>query len=278
MIIRRATAEEFQTVIGWTKDEGWNPGLDDLDAFRTADPGGFLIGIDEGEIVSSVSVVRYGGTYGFLGFYIVRPDRRGTGAGLATWHAGMDRLEGRTVGLDGVPAQQDNYRKSGFSFRGRNIRFSGTVDPAAPDDPAISPASAADIPDIIAYDRAFFPDDRSAFMTKWIAGTPTRHSCIYRGNDGISGLGTIRQCHEGFKIGPLFADTPEIADALFRRLTQEAGRRTVFLDVPETNGDSLTLAAHHGMTPVFETARMYRGSVPDIAADRTFGVTTFELG
>ena len=32
------------------------------------------------------------------------------------------------------------------------------------------------------------------------------------------------------------------------------------------------------IAPVFETARMYRGSVPALPLNRIFGVTTFELG
>jgi hypothetical protein len=33
------------------------------------------------------------------------------------------------------------------------------------------------------------------------------------------------------------------------------------------------------MTPMFETARMYRGGpAPQIALDKVFGVTTLELG
>jgi hypothetical protein len=32
------------------------------------------------------------------------------------------------------------------------------------------------------------------------------------------------------------------------------------------------------MTPVFETARMYRGVDPGLPAERIFGITSFELG
>jgi hypothetical protein len=35
---------------------------------------------------------------------------------------------------------------------------------------------------------------------------------------------------------------------------------------------------HHGMTPVFETARLYRGVDPVLPAERIFGFTGFELG
>ncbi len=52
----------------------------------------------------------------------------------------------------------------------------------------------------------------------------------------------------------------------------------IFLDVPEPNAAALSLAQDLGLTPVFETARMYTGRAPDIALDKIFGVTTFELG
>lgn len=51
--------------------------------------------------VSSISVVRYGSDYGFLGFYIVHPEYRGAGIGMATWNAGIAYLKARTVGVDG---------------------------------------------------------------------------------------------------------------------------------------------------------------------------------
>jgi hypothetical protein len=70
-------------------------------------------------------VVRYGGGFGFLGFYMVTPDMRELGIGLATWNAGMEYLGDRVIGLDGVVAQQYNYRKSGFVLHGRNIRHTG---------------------------------------------------------------------------------------------------------------------------------------------------------
>jgi len=38
------------------------------------------------------------------------------------------------------------------------------------------------------------------------------------------------------------------------------------------------LARGLGLTPVFETARMYTGAIPPLRLERVFGVTTFELG
>ena len=52
----------------------------------------------------------------------------------------------------------------------------------------------------------------------------------------------------------------------------------IFLDVPDFQRDGIALAESLGLSPVFETARMYTGAVPPLQLERVFGVTTFELG
>ncbi|GAB4359518.1 MAG: GNAT family N-acetyltransferase [Oricola sp.] len=280
--IRPAGAAEFAAAVEWAAREGWNPGLDDLAAFHAADPGGFLMGFVDGEPVSSISVVRYGDDFGFLGFYIVHPDRRGTGIGMETWNAGMARLQGRTVGLDGVVAQQDNYRRSGFEPAGRNIRHAGVPDRAVPETVcAIRPATPGDMERLAAYDRAHFPADRAGFLRGWtLPGSGARRMALVAAAGGaVFGYGTIRECRSGWKIGPLFADARDVAEALFAALvaTTPAGAE-VSLDTPQDNAQAVEMALRAGLEPVFETARMYRGPAPRLPLDRIYGVTTFELG
>ena len=52
----------------------------------------------------------------------------------------------------------------------------------------------------------------------------------------------------------------------------------MFLDVPEPNRAALALAARYGLSPSFETARMYRGLAPALSLGAIYGITTFELG
>lgn len=82
----------------------------------------------------------------------------------------------------------------------------------------------------------------------------------------------------GHKIGPLFADTPDIAGALAEALIAPHTRETVVLDPPEPNAAAVALAGRLGLSPVFETARMYKGRAPDLDLARIYGITTFELG
>jgi hypothetical protein len=281
--IRPASAAEFAVAVEWAAAEGWKPGLDDLPAFHAADPGGFFIGWLGGQPVSSVSVVRYGAHFGFLGFYIVRPEHRGSGAGLVTWNHGMAYLaDCTTVGLDGVVAQQDNYRKSGFVLAGRNVRHSGVPVLPAVGVPgaAIRAATADDLAALLAYDRTFFAGPREAFTRAWaLPGAGVRRQAMIAVADGgIVGYGVIRACRSGHKIGPLFADDAATAEALFVGLCRTVPGDEVSLDTPEGNQAAVGLATRFGLQPVFETARMYRGQAPALPVARTYGITTFELG
>ncbi|KAA5609228.1 GNAT family N-acetyltransferase [Rhodovastum atsumiense] len=272
---------EVDLALGWAAEEGWNPGLGDAAAFRIADPQGFLVAEQDDIPLGCISAVCYGPEFGFLGLYIVRPGHRGRGIGMALWRAAMARFAGRSVGLDGVIAQQENYRRSGFAFAHRNIRFAlaDTPRPPAPSpaDFALQPAATLPFAAIAGLDRLCFPVPREAFLHHWLAAPG--HVALAAIADGTArGYGVIRPCRDGAKIGPLVAQDDGVAAALFAGLLAAAPPGPVFLDVPEPNTAALALAQQAGMTPVFETARMYTGTAPMLALAQVFGITTFELG
>lgn len=272
--IRVMGRADLDRAAGWAAAEGWNPGLSDAIAFQAADPHGFLMGWIGEEPVACISVVRYGAALGFLGFYIATPAGRGKGHGYAVWQAGMRQLAGRNVGLDGVPAQQENYRKSGFTLFWRNIRYTG----AAPQGSAAGLVDARTLPfdRIAAYDRRFFPESRDAFLSAWL-GLPGHKALAVLREGDIAGLGVIRPCRTGAKIGPLYASDRGTADRLVLGLS--AGiEGPVSLDLPEPHADALKLATGFGWQPVFETARMYTGPEPAIDKAGLYGITTYELG
>jgi len=278
--IRTMRAGEVGLAIDWAAREGWNPGLHDAASFYAADADGFLIGEVDGRPAAVISAVQYGDDFGFIGLYIVAPKMRGRGYGLAIWRAAMARLAGRNIGLDGVVAQQENYRKSGFRFAYNNARYAGVGGGGdGGDGVTVAELSSARFADIAAYDRRFFPAERDAFLRAWLAQPGAAALGVHSDGGELAGYGVIRSCREGHKIGPLFADSPAIARALFDALAARASPGApVFLDIPECNSDARALAESRGMQKVFETARMYTGDFPDLPLDNLFGVTTFELG
>jgi GNAT superfamily N-acetyltransferase len=275
--IRAMRPEEIAIALDWAAAEGWNPGLADAACFASVDRDGFLIGELDGTAAATISCLNYDGRFAFLGFYIVRADLRGRGYGLRIWNAAIAHAADRTIGLDGVVAQQDNYRKSGFCLAYANIRYGGRVGPLSAPASAIVPLKEVPFAALEADDARVFPAPRAAFLRAWI-GAPGHIGCALVRHGNLAAWGVIRPCRRGHKIGPLVADDRAAAEAVLAALIAACGAEEVFLDVPSLNGDALALAQDLGLAPVFETARMYTGAIRPLLLERVFGVTTFELG
>ncbi|APG83982.1 acetyltransferase protein [Sinorhizobium americanum CCGM7] len=276
--IRRATRAELDTFIDWAAREGWNPGLEDANAFWAADPEGYWVATEAETLAAAISLVRYGTHYAFLGLYIADPAFRGRGIGFALWQRAIASTAGRVIGLDGVVAQQDNYRKSGFARAHANVRYGGSVDVSEPPGTQLIDVAPVHVAALTDYDRRFNPARRDAFLYEWTKQLPTRRSVLLLRDGAITGYGTIRACREGLKIGPLFADNETGADLIFRKLAAGAKGQRIYLDIPEPNASARALCERYNMKPIFETARMYRGPAPELPLARIYGITTFELG
>lgn len=273
--IRRMDRRDIDLVIEWAAIEGWNPGIHDGECFYNSDPDGFFIGDLSGEPIGCISAVAYDDSFGFLGLYIVKPEFRGKGFGIRLWNAALAYLGNRNIGLDGVLARQEDYERSGFTLAYKNRRYAGIIEGKVGDN--ITDLKKISFRDILAYDSRIFPAPRPKFLQSWIA-RPDAGAYGYIAGGKIAGYGVIRKCRVGYKIGPLFADNQEAADDLFHALASRASGAPLFLDVPETNMASISMAERHGMHIVFETVRMYRKKPYLSRLNRVFGVTTFELG
>lgn len=276
--IREMKPSEMHFAISWAKREGWNPGFYDEKCFQIADPKGYFVAVVDGKIVSMISAVKYGINYGFIGFYIVDPDFRGEGYGMKIWEEAIKYLNGRLIGLDGVPEQVNNYKKSGFVLAHRNITFKGEAIREDYNREELVDLSGDDFEIIKQYDRKCFPDNRDVFLKCWIEQEKS-HTLGYFKDGKLLGYGKIRHCPEAYKIGPLFADNELIAEKIFRALQSKIPVQSLFtIDIPEINSDALKMAEKFNMEYSFETARMYKNGIPKIDLQKVFGLTSNELG
>jgi hypothetical protein len=275
-VIRPMTLSDLELVIQWEAAEGWNPGINDAVPFYAADKNGFLIGEINGTPISSISAVKYGDAFAFIGIYIVQPAWRGQGYGLQTWNAAGNLLGNIPTALDAVLQQANNYSKFGFKPAYHHLRYQGIGQAGIIPQGVVS---LTDIPfaDVLNYDNNHFPASRSAFLQAWI-NHPEHCGYAMIKEGSLCGYGVIRPCYTGWKIGSLFADDAEIALSLFQALMTQAENQVIFIDIPDINPDAIALVESYGMQPVFECVRMYTHNIPDINMAHIFGVTTLELG
>lgn len=273
--VRPMTEAEVGVAVDWAEREGWNPGISDGECYYAVDPEAFFAVLLDGRMIGSFSIMVYPGGFAFGGFYILDPAYRGRGIGLAIQEY-ADRLAGDyNLGIDGVFAMQDRYAAHGFLFSHRNIRYEGIGGGSRP--PGLVDAASVPFESLVSYDARHFPAERPEFLRHWLAQPGATALAVIEGGK-VRGYGQVRPCRRGAKIGPLFADTPEIAERIYSGLAAAVPGQPLFLDVPEPNKEGVLLAKQHGMVPVFGTARMYTKEIPDLPLDQCYGVTSFETG
>lgn len=273
----RSPAELEAVHIAWAAAEGWNPGLHDAAAFFGTDRDGWFLGKLDGRPVAAGSAIRYGDAFAFMGFYVVHPSHRGRGYGLALTRARLEHLGDRITGADGVVENLQVYRRIGLELAWFNARRA-LEDPAAvaPSNLTVS-LDAVSTDALVAYDLAgAFPADRRTFLEAWRAMPEALGRAVVDGGQ-LRGWGLRRRCRVGWKVGPLFADGLEIAEALLRDIVAGVDG-PVTIDVPGVNPAAVMLADRLGLPTVFETGRVYLNGIPTIDASRQYGITSLELG
>lgn len=277
LTIEPMTKNEVSIAIDWAQREGWNLGIHDAECFYNADPHGFYAAKIADEVVGTVSVVKYSSDFVFMGLYIVKPEFRDMGIGLALQKFVDNKCRGLNLGIDGVESMQEKYEHDGFKFAHYNIRYRGTVN-AKPSNLCV-PIRKKDFQEIVLFDTRFFPAIRTKFLKSWLFQNDATALMLREAKTAqVLGYGVIRKCVQGHKLGPLFANDKHTATLLFESLTSTVHGEQVFLDVPQPNRAAVELAERNLMQPVFKTVRMYTKFAPDLPLDKIFGITTFELG
>ncbi|ETW96681.1 MAG: acetyltransferase [Candidatus Entotheonella factor] len=275
--IRRMTPDDVAIATEWARREGWNPGLHDAHTFYQADPNGFFIGEINGEAVAVGCAIIYDEAFAFCGLYIVAPEHRGEGYGFALTEARLAYCGSRNIGIDGVLENVGIYERIGYRKFYENARYQFMAGEASVRPANLVALSQVDAEALKRYDRQCFPAARDTFLNAWIS-QPDALSLAWMEQGQLKGYAVRRRCHEGHKIGPLFADNPLIAEQLLLACQEGVQGQSLIVDMPETNDAALKLAASYRMERTFATARMYQKGLPELAYDKIFGITTFELG
>ncbi|MBU1368571.1 MAG: GNAT family N-acetyltransferase [Bacteroidetes bacterium] len=279
--IKQLDRKGLDTLISWAAAEGWNPGPYDAEVFWQTDSEAYVGYYHNNILIAGGSIVSYDGHFGFMGFFIVQPEFRSQGIGQKLWterrNLLLSRLKpGAAIGMDGVVAMQDFYRRGGFELAFRDERYERIGEQFEVDN-QVSGITAADFPAVVAYDTACFGVPRPHFIKPWLLMPESyRFKFVHKGS--VKGFAVLRKAGHGFKIGPLFASDALVAEALYRACLNAVPGEAVFLDIPVNNPGAVQLVKNYKANYVFECARMYYGKPPVLQTEKIYGITTFELG
>ena len=281
IVFQKLTFEQLQELISWAEKEGWNPGKQDAEIFWSTDPDGYYGIFLNNEMIGAGALVSYDGKFGSMGLFIVKPEHRGGGYGNQLWYKRRDtllaRLEpGAAIGMDGVVPMQPFYAKGGFKIAFKDMRYERTGS-SFERDRRVAELQEKDIEEIKKYDFDCMGYQRNKFLEPWIKQVVGK-TFVFREEGKLNGYAVIREAVLGLRIGPLFADNLEGAEALYKACLDYAQNQLVFIDIPYSHSHAVELLEKYNAKPIFECARMYYGKHPILAIDKIYGLTSLELG
>ncbi len=279
--IQKLNLVQTKILVGWARDEGWNPGPYDAEVFWQTDPDGFYGYFHNKELIAGGAIISYNDEFGFMGLFIVKPEYRALGLGKKLWYERRDLLIGRlkrgaSIGMDGVVDMQSFYGKGGFKIAFRDCRYELTGE-IIKINGNVMPIEKEDYQEIVKYDNICFGLERPQFIIPWLNMSAFR-KFKYIKNGKLCGFAVLRKATIGYKIGPLFANDFEVANELYKACLNSVPKETVYLDIPLKNPAAVRLVEEYNAKYVFECARMYYGTPPNIDSRKVYGITTFELG
>ena len=280
--------EDIPAVTTWARQEGFAPGHGDVAIYRHTDRQGIWVGWLGNERIGCITGVRYNAAYGFIGLYLVRPPWRGRGYGLQLWRHALEHLQDLAcIGVEAAPDRADDYASWGFRPASATVRWQAISD----GEPAASPEpggpwqlleGAAIPPNAVQwFDAQREPSPRPHFLAQWLNHRAGTVLALVDAQGNCHGFGRIRPCllhrGEGWRIGPLMAETPEAAVQLLQGLLlRHAG--VVLIDAPAANAQAAAVLEGQGFSPISETLRMYRGAAPAVSLQDVYGLACLELG
>jgi len=280
---RRLSRAEFDRAIHWATGADSHLGLDDTAAFWGADPEGWW-GIEvDGSVVGLCGTLVRAPAFGSLiGPYLL-PHLRGRGIGAATTSFFLDHLRGLlgpdpSITTDVSPGQRGYFEDAGFHVRQISVLMSGTA--SAPqrvsNESELRPLAMIPFEEVEAYDSAHAGISRRDLLRRWVAPAGGLALAALDGKR-IVGIGVICPARNGYRAGPLVADSPGIAEELLGALCSRAAGEGLVIAVPESNADALTLASSYRLRAGGVHLRMTHGPGPDTHWQQIYGLNSLSL-
>jgi GNAT superfamily N-acetyltransferase len=239
-----------------------------------------LVVVDEDDrIVGVGSGIAYG-ALGFVGNMIVGDNHRRGGIGSAILTSVIDFLAGRgahRLELYATPEGRPLYAAHGFESIGPSTTARVTRGITVPADGIeLAVGGPAVLDELVAYDAPRFGGNRHALLGPMLEDAE-RPLIVARHDRQVVGYGWVRP--DGERVGPLIADTPEIAMALvgeaFERLPSTDA---LSLNLPPNNRDGAVRLAELGAELEQWDGRMGRGPQVRRRDDTIYGLVVGALG
>ena len=279
-------------------DEQWWPGLQDAQSYLASDPtisSETLIGELDGKAIGSILLTKYGDSFGFVGSFIMNKEYRERGYGRKIFDAALASVKppSRNLAMVSLPHLATTYAKRGFREHFKVKHFEFHIPTALPCFSEVSEKSYAKIgcvgevdqQALLKYDTEVFGLPRHAFLTKWLRAQHG-HSRVAIDKEGaIAGFVATRPTfakEEGYRIGPLYADSQSIAvellKSVFEELLQQSYRSPIVRATILPQNAMAIAEKLQGKIIFDDLPYMSTKGLPNASFDKWFAITDYTLG
>jgi GNAT superfamily N-acetyltransferase len=277
--------EDLDDAGALVREAGWNQTADDWRAFLDLGTV-YAVRTSAGDVVATAATLPYGNRFAWISMVLVAGAYRRQGLATRLMRRCIDDLEdaGLVPVLDATPAGRAVYRTLAFedswSFQRleRHEPQPAGAPPALPAGVELQRIDEALWPAICAYDTQAFGADRSALLARLQGRLPGAAELCAMRNGRVVGFILGRDGRLATELGPLVADDPDIARALFApALAAISG--PVFVDLVDGKRGLRTLLDSYGFRVQRPFTRMMLGcKTPFDDGARTFAVVGPEFG
>ena len=287
--IKLLSESDIDFVTEISRSEGFAPGVGDLRIYQNTDKQGIWVGWLNDNPIGCIAGVRYNENYGFLGLFLVIEKFRGNGFGLQLWKKALSHLSDLPcVGLEAAPERISDYSKWGFMVSSKTTRWQWLGDgellmDGYEDLDNFSFVEGTSIPQdaVKKFDEKRETTSRPHFLSSWLNHPAGKVIAVLDQEKRCHGFGRIRPCllknGDGWRIGPLMADTPILLKILIKKLI-DSHPGLIIIDAPGLNNSASEVFKELGFQSESETFRMYRGSQPPVSMNDVYGLACLELG
>jgi GNAT superfamily N-acetyltransferase len=264
------------------REAGWNQTAADWRIFLDIGTV-YAIRADDGRVIATAATLPYGGEFAWISMVLVARDYQRRGLATRLLRRCIDDLAAARLVpvLDATPAGREIYRGLGFlaAWGFQRLTCAAVMDAGQEENPKIEITEITDDawPALCAYDASVFGADRGKLLAQLHGRVPAVDALAW--HDGkIAGFLLGRDGRVATQIGPLVADSDDIAQALLSRALA-AIRTPLFIDVPNEKKALLRDLARRGFTAQRPLTRMLLGrSQAYDDGIRTYAVVGPEFG
>jgi len=275
MVIQSANINQLRTILEWGCAEGWNIGPEESVPYLAADPSGYLVMIEDGELIAAICNVHHSDQHSFMGLYQCRKDRRGRGNGLAIWNAALEYGGSRNMHCEAVPWMEKKYEKSGFVRTATTKSYNGSFKKKSE---CLVANDSQVIDRIIAKDTISIGYDRGNFLRSFLSSSDKRKTCYIERDGALVGSCTWRVVPKGLYVGPFYANNKEDAIQLLNSCPFECDGVFTQMNIPEHSALDQLVQDEFDFKFEFHTISMTKGTPPQQSVPEYYSLGSLSLG